>query len=161
MLSTIASPAFSRVTILYGDDHFRGIELRFPGRGAFLGLSQAERAEEVTRNRKRLEVFREARKVRDFELKLCVCTWGSVGQEPVWILEEKKRKMGLVIFSQIRGWSTARSGPVLAIKSTVLRGRIRACPSLSPRCNNYITTEIQLESQCELGEKNRASGSSR
>ena len=26
--------------------------------------------------------------MRDFELQLCVCVWGSVGEEPVRILEE-------------------------------------------------------------------------
>lgn len=88
MLSTITSPTFFRVTIIYGDYNFRGIELGHPSGGVFLGLSQAERAEEVARNRRQLEVFREAHKVRDFELELCVCTWGSVGEEPVRILEE-------------------------------------------------------------------------
>ena len=44
--------------------------------------------EEVARIRKQFKVFREARKVHVFELELCVCTWGSVGEEPVRILEE-------------------------------------------------------------------------
>ena len=43
-------------------------------------------------------VFREAYKVRDFRLRLCVNIWGSAGEEPVRILEdaiaEEKAKNG-------------------------------------------------------------------
>ena len=88
VLSTITSPAFFRIAVLYGDRHFRGIEFPCSDRSSFRRLSQAERAEEVARHRRLFEVFREARKVRNFKLELCVCVWGSVGEEPVRILEE-------------------------------------------------------------------------
>ena len=105
--------------------------------------------EEVARIRKQFKVFREARKVHVFELELCVCTWGSVGEEPVRILEEavaeEKAENGFLFDPYVE---ITRSGPALAIeKSVVLRGRIRrACQSLSLRCSNYIATEIQLKS---------------
>ena len=88
VLSTITSSTFSKVVVLYGDYHFRGIGSRDSSQAFFRGLSRTERAEEVARHRGRFGVFREARKVRDFKLRLCVCVWGSVGEEPVRILEE-------------------------------------------------------------------------
>jgi hypothetical protein len=88
VLSTITSPVFSRIIVLYGSCHFRGIESYPSTQASFRGLSQDERAEEVARHRRPFEVFREVYKVRDFQLILCACIWGSVGEEPVRILEE-------------------------------------------------------------------------
>ena len=50
-------------------------------------LSQAERVEEVLYHLKLFGVLHEVRKVRDFQLELCANIWGSVGEEPVRILE--------------------------------------------------------------------------
>jgi len=88
VVSTITSTAFFKIIILYGDCDFRGVEYRPPNQPHFRKLSQAERAEEVACNRKRFEVLREVRKVRNFQLELCASVWGSVGEEPVRILEE-------------------------------------------------------------------------
>ena len=88
MLSTITSPAFFMITVLYGDNSFRGIESWHSGRPLIRKLSQAERAEEVSRHRRIFRVFREAHKVRDFQLELCASVWGSAGEESVRILEE-------------------------------------------------------------------------
>jgi hypothetical protein len=88
VLSTIASPAFFKITVFYGDEDFRFIESWNTGRLLVRELSQVERAEEVSRHRRMFEVFREAQKVRDFQLKLHVSVCGSAGEEPVRILEE-------------------------------------------------------------------------
>ena len=80
---------FSKVIVLYGSCHFSGIEFSRSNRAFFGGLSQAERAEEVTRHRKVFEVFREMHEVRrDFQLELYISTCSSVGEEPVRILED-------------------------------------------------------------------------
>ena len=51
-------------------------------------LSQAERAKGISRLRTIFKVFREACKVRNFQLELCASTWGSAGEGSVQILEE-------------------------------------------------------------------------
>jgi hypothetical protein len=88
VLSTITSSEFSVIIIIYRDCHFRGIEFDSSRRAFFRELSQAERVEEVARHRRWFGAFREAHKVRGSKLGLCVCTRGSVGEEPVRILEE-------------------------------------------------------------------------
>ena len=74
VLSTITSSAFSMIVVLYGDCDFRRVG--------------SEKAEEVSRHRRIFEVFREAQKVRGFQLKLCASVWGSAGEKSVGILEE-------------------------------------------------------------------------
>ena len=88
LLSTITSPVFSRIIVLYGNQHFRGIEFYHSSRAFFSRLSQAERAGEVARHRMTFEVFRKIHEVRDFQLVLSACIPGSVGEELVRILEE-------------------------------------------------------------------------
>ena len=88
MLSTITSPVFSRITVHYKKDNFRGVGSWREDRPLFRELSQAERAEEVSRHRTIFKVFREAHRVRDFRLELHVTIWGCIGEEPVRILEE-------------------------------------------------------------------------
>jgi len=88
VLSTIKSSSFSKITVLYGDRDFRGGESWSSDRPLIRALSQAERAEEVSRHRKIFEVFREARKVRSFRLRLFASVWGAAGEESVRILEE-------------------------------------------------------------------------
>jgi hypothetical protein len=92
VLSTVTSSAFSVITIIYRDCHFRGIEFDSSRQAFFRELSQAERANEVARHRMWFRTFRKVRKVREFRLRLCVCVWGSVGEEPVRILEEALAK---------------------------------------------------------------------
>jgi hypothetical protein len=87
VLSTITSPAFFMIIVFCGDNNFRGVE-HWRLDQHIHKLSQAERAKEVLRHRRIFEVFREAYKVRDFQLELCVSTRGSVGEEPVRILED-------------------------------------------------------------------------
>jgi len=87
VLSTITSTAFFKIIVRYGENNFRGIE-HWRNRPPFRELLQAERAEEVSYHRWRFGVLREVRKVRDFQLELCVSVWGYVGEEPVRILED-------------------------------------------------------------------------
>ena len=79
---------FSRITVHYKKDNFRGVGSWHEDRPLIRELSQAERAEEVSRHRIIFEVFREAHRVREFQLELYVTIWGCIGEEPVRILEE-------------------------------------------------------------------------
>ena len=80
---------FFKVIVLYGTRHFSGIELPYSSRAFFGGLSQVERADAIARHRMVFEAFRKMHEVRrDFQLVLCVRIWGSVGEEPVRIVEE-------------------------------------------------------------------------
>jgi len=88
VLSTITSPLFSTIIVFCGDDHFRRIEPWLSDRPLIRELSRAERAEEVSWQRRIFKIFREAHKVRDFRLELCASISGSLGEEPVQILEE-------------------------------------------------------------------------
>ena len=85
-LSTIASPVFSEVTIIYRDVVLSGF------------LSPAEAAEELLSHHRRFEVFRAMRHVRDFQLVLCACVWDDVGEYSVrklkQVLAEERAKMG-------------------------------------------------------------------
>ena len=76
MLSTITSPVFSMVVAFCGDDHFRFSDLPI-----IHELSPAERAEEISLQRRILKVFREVGKVRDFQLKLCANISSCAGEE--------------------------------------------------------------------------------
>jgi hypothetical protein len=87
VLSTITSPAFFKITVLYGNYNFSFIDCwcRLP---LTCELSQTRRAKEVSRHRGIFEVFRRAHQARGFQLELCASTCGSAGEEPVRILEE-------------------------------------------------------------------------
>ena len=88
MLPTITSPVFFKITVLYGECDFYGLEPWGSGGAPFHELSPAERAAEISRHRTRFEVFREAYKFRGFRLALCASVWGSVGEDVMGILEE-------------------------------------------------------------------------
>ena len=79
---------FSTTAALCGDDHFCHIEPWFSDLPLIREVSQAERAEEVSWQRRIFKIFRETHKVRDFRLELCASISGSTGEEPVRILEE-------------------------------------------------------------------------
>ena len=88
MLSTITSHVFSEVIIYCYIPDSGGVESYNTPRAVFGGLSQAESVQEVVRYRRSFEVLREMRGVRDFQLVLHVCFWGSVGEEPARIFKE-------------------------------------------------------------------------
>ena len=81
MLSTITSPVFSMVVAFCGDDHFRRVEPWFSDLPIIHELSPAERAEEISLQRRILKVFREVGKARDFQLKLCANISSCAGEE--------------------------------------------------------------------------------
>ena len=81
-LSTITSPAFSEVTVVYRDYDFCGVESeQYPN-------WPAGREEEALQHSSQFEVFREMRKMRDFRLVLCADVWHRVGEHPVQVLKE-------------------------------------------------------------------------
>ena len=89
-LSTIRSPVFSEVTIFYRDYDFRGVQ---PNHNVLDGppicrMSPDEMVEDALWHRRRFEVFREMRKVRDFQLVLCADVWDRIGWFSVRVLED-------------------------------------------------------------------------
>ena len=89
MLSTITAPSFLRVVVVYLWHDFRGVEtcLR-PGVPLTRELSQADIAGEASRHRRRFGVFREAHKVRDFQLVLSAEVWSPLVEYSVRMLKE-------------------------------------------------------------------------
>ena len=88
VLSTITSPAFSQITVLYGDRDFRGAQSRWSDQPLFRELSQTEREAEASLHHERFEVLCKAREVRDFQLVLHARVWGYMGERLVRTLEE-------------------------------------------------------------------------
>jgi len=94
VLSTIKSPGFLQVVVLYQDGDFRGAR---PSWRSHWGPSRVETAEEASQHRGRFEVLREARKVRDFQLVLCVDVEEHIRERSAEILKrvvavEKERR---------------------------------------------------------------------
>ena len=83
VLSTIQSPVFFQVVVLYQDGDFRGAR---PSWRSHWGLSRAEIAE-ASRHHRRFEVFREARKVWDFRLVLCANVQEHIREHSMEILK--------------------------------------------------------------------------
>jgi len=84
-LSTIASPAFSEVIVLYQDFDFCYYWGTPP---AFFPISQTARAGVASRHHKRFNLFREMYKVRDFRLVLCADVWDRMGKYSVGVLKQ-------------------------------------------------------------------------
>ena len=71
VLSTIQSPAFSQVAVLYQFYDFPSLVLKHPFAETYVRqLSQDEEAEEAEKHRKRFEVLREICRVRNFRFVL-------------------------------------------------------------------------------------------
>jgi hypothetical protein len=49
--------------------------------------TRPEQAEDTFQHHTRFKAFREAHKVRNFQLVLCANVWGNVGEQPVRMLE--------------------------------------------------------------------------
>ena len=81
VLSTIASPAFLEVVVIYQDRDFRGVRTAWASYkwGPFQVMSQSERAKEASRHHERFNALREVYKVREFQLLLCADVWERVG----------------------------------------------------------------------------------
>jgi len=88
-ISTITSPAFVQVGIIYGSSDFFGIGcLKHLSRPPPRGVSRAERAEEVSRHRRLFKVLREVHEARYFPLRLCAEVWDPLGEYSAGILKE-------------------------------------------------------------------------
>ena len=105
VLSTITSPAFSDVMVVYEDDDFRGIISQFEEYSDWPHLretSETERAKEASLHRRRFRVLRGLRKAREFQLVLCAEVWDPVGDYSIQMLKEavadEKAKNGFEYF---------------------------------------------------------------
>jgi len=101
-LSTITSPVFSEVTVFYRDYDFRGVHA-VPSGHTCCWMSPDEKAEDDLWHRRRFQVFREMRQVRDFRLVLCADVWDCIGWYSVGVLKcavaAEKAKGGFDSFS--------------------------------------------------------------
>ena len=88
-LSTITSPSFFEVVVVYRWHDFCGVESwRHPDRSPSREVSQAERVVEASWSRRRFEVLHEIHAVRDFRLVLTASVWDPVGEYSVRMLKE-------------------------------------------------------------------------
>ena len=84
VLSTITSPAFSKVIIFYREYNFRGVQ---PDCYPVRPVSEVETAEDALWHHRRFEVFREMHKARNFRLVLCVDVLDCMGGYAMQVLE--------------------------------------------------------------------------
>lgn len=90
MLSTITSPVFSDVIVVYENNNFYNVGYSNPGNG------QAGKCNESTWYHQQFEVFREMYKVRDFRLVLSAyCVNDNSARELERAVEVEKAKGGL------------------------------------------------------------------
>jgi len=111
-ISTIASPVHIKVMIIYRDYDFRGIAPRGNSNWPYLSnMSEADRAEETLRHRRRFKVLREVHKVRDFQLVLHAEVWSPV-------VEYSVRMLGEAVADEkvTRGFEGFRSEPVVTYR---------------------------------------------
>jgi len=79
ILSSITSPSFSEVVVLYRDRDFPSAESWSSGQPPFRHEpAQTESASEVAGRRRPFKVLRKMQKVRPFQLVLCASVWGCV-----------------------------------------------------------------------------------
>lgn len=86
-LSTITSPVFTKITAIYRDYDFRGVEPPEPGEPCLRQRLPSEKVEEALWHRQRFKAYRKIQKVRDFRLVLCVDVWDRVGRYSVRVLK--------------------------------------------------------------------------
>jgi hypothetical protein len=111
VVSTITSSSFFEIIILY---HFWD-ECYWCSDPPPRTSSQPRLLEDIYQHHRRFEAFREAHKVRNFQLVLCANVWGRVGGQEVQVLENivagEKSRTGfdgfssdpLVIYNPERG----------------------------------------------------------
>ena len=89
VLSTIASPAFSKVVIIYRDYDFGGVGSKwslFPY--AFYLRSKDEEEKEALQRHMQFELFRKMHRVRGFQLVLCADVFDNVVEYAMEVLEQ-------------------------------------------------------------------------
>ena len=84
-LSTITSPTFSEVIIIYRGGDFSGVASHPPD--IYKEMTPADRAREASWHRGQFEVFRQMYEVRDFQLMLCADVWDRIGEYAVGVLK--------------------------------------------------------------------------
>ena len=88
-LSTIISPVFSEVVILYRDCDFRGVECSWsPFPRAFRLMSDSDIVEEASWHHKQFKLFHRMHRVRGFRLVLCADVWDRVAKYTVQVLKQ-------------------------------------------------------------------------
>jgi hypothetical protein len=87
VLSTIKSPAFSKVVVDYSDSDFRGVA-PLPAWNRYRIITPDERAEEALWHRWLFEAFKEMYLVRDFQLALCAEVYDPVGEYTIRVLKQ-------------------------------------------------------------------------
>ena len=87
-LSTITSPAFTEITAFFRDYEFRGVAAPWIYSVLVYQLSPAGIAKEAAWFDWRFGVFQAMRKIRDFQLVLCVDAWDAVGEYTVGALKQ-------------------------------------------------------------------------
>jgi len=89
VLSTVTSPSFFGVVVLYRWSDFGGVgPLRYPDLPPLHEVLRTDGAVEALRHRRRFKVFREVRGVRDFRLVLDASVWGPAGEHSLQMLKE-------------------------------------------------------------------------
>ena len=88
VLSTITSPAFSQIIVIYQNQDFYGIKPRGSDWPPFRELSKAERGKETSRHRRQFKMLRKLHKIRDFQLVLSARVSGCVAEYATKVLEE-------------------------------------------------------------------------
>ena len=93
-LSTITSPSFFQVVVVYLWHNFRGVaSLLYPDMPLIRELSQVDIADEALYyDRRRFRVLREAHKARDFRLVLSVEVWDPLMEYSVRMLKRAVAK---------------------------------------------------------------------
>ena len=87
-LSTIRSPVFSEVRVLYQDIDIPNLQYQWHGPPLFDGLTSAKVAEVDSKVHMVFEVLREMWRVHNFTLVLCADVWGCVME---YAVQELKR----------------------------------------------------------------------
>ena len=89
VLSTITSPTFFEIVVVYRDYNFCGVEtMEYPTQPPVCTTSRADRAMGIRQHLPEFDVFREIHKVRNFRLVLCADVRVCAGEYPVRVLEE-------------------------------------------------------------------------
>ena len=86
-LSTITSPAFTEITAFFRDYEFSGVGAPWIHSVLVYQLYPAEISKEASWFDWRFRVFQAMRKIRDFQLVLCVDAWDAVGEYAVGALK--------------------------------------------------------------------------
>ena len=88
-LSTIRSPAFSRVMLVYQEHNFRGVQTGRNSQWPHLNqLLPSAKVEEASLHNRRFKLLREMHGIRDFQLVMCANVWGPVGDYVMQALRE-------------------------------------------------------------------------